>query len=288
MSILMSTTMRHQEEAGVRLQGFLFIDGGYLRRQYRDVICKWTGGVAELDFSKISSIFGNPAKSFYYDCLDDINRKNETETELTARKEEQQKLFRKIRSIPGTHVRLGRLTGTENNRRQKEVDILLAVDMMEHATRQNMSSVTLIAGDGDFRPLVEAIVRLGLKITIAGFHKHTSSDLAEAADDYRKIKLSDCHQISNRSLQQNFPIPVLRDHGYKFNLEDYTSIYTGMILEEPLTFYKSNSDSAENGYMAIIKKEYGQRVYTFNNYDRLKLFLELQLMGGEVLDLNII
>ncbi len=277
MDTIFLSTLMNDEEEDVRLQGFLFIDGEFLRKYYSETICKWTDNQGEIDFGNLNSAFQHPAKCFYYDCLDNIKHESENEEEFINRKKEQEALFSKIRSVRGTHVRLGRLVGSENKkgpRRQKEVDILLAVDMLEHATRQNMSAVTLITGDGDFKPLVEAIVRLGLNITIAGFPQHTSQELAEAADFYKPITISDCYRWSTESLRQRFPCPVLKTDQDKPDLSEYPTLLSrGIIAEKPVSFYEStNKDS----WLAIIDQGIWHHYYTFTDYDKLKLFLELE------------
>ena len=78
--------------------------------------------------------------------------------EFEEGKQKQEMELNRIRKVYGTHVRLGSLTGIEKKRRQKEVDILLAVDMMNHAVRQNMTRAVLLSGERDFKPLIESLV----------------------------------------------------------------------------------------------------------------------------------
>ena len=60
----------------------------------------------------------------------------------------------------------GRITGRPGNIRQKGVDVLLAVEMLDHAFRKNMDEAWLLAGDADFVPLVEAVTRLGTWVNV--------------------------------------------------------------------------------------------------------------------------
>jgi hypothetical protein len=91
-------------------------------------------------------------------------------------------LFAKIQSGHGFHVKLGSLSGSSRKMRQKEVDILLAVEMLDHAFRKNMTSVALIAGDLDFAPLVESLVRLGTWVDVFYDPKSIAQGLLDAAD----------------------------------------------------------------------------------------------------------
>ncbi|MBD2254416.1 NYN domain-containing protein [Nostoc parmelioides] len=44
---------------------------------------------------------------------------------------------------------------------QKEIDIMIAVDMLTHSFQKNMDEATLLAGDLDFKPLIDALVLNG-------------------------------------------------------------------------------------------------------------------------------
>ena len=138
---------------------YLFIDGAYLREVYDGMMKDFFGEPGELNFDYIKSNTG-ARKVFYYDCLDDIPRKTESPEDFAARKEAQESFFDEMRSREGYHVRLGTLSGRENRRRQKQVDVLLAVDMLNHAVLKNMSQAFLIAGDLDFKPVVDSLVGL--------------------------------------------------------------------------------------------------------------------------------
>lgn len=146
---------------------YLFVDGAYLRARHAEALNSVFGETADLHLADLRTIFPGPIQRvYYYDSLHDIPKAGETAEQLTARVESQQKFFDEIQSYEGFHVRLGSLSGTSRRFRQKEVDILLAVDALDHAFRRNMSEVTLLAGDLDFAPLVEALVRLGVWVEI--------------------------------------------------------------------------------------------------------------------------
>ncbi len=126
---------------------YLFIDGGHLRQYYAEGVREWFGNEGEINFTFIKSRMA-AFKLFYYDCLDDVKRSGESEEDYNERVGKQEEQFDLIRSVVGAHVRRGSLTGkNEKKRRQKEVDILLTVDMMNHAIRQNMKRAVLLAGD---------------------------------------------------------------------------------------------------------------------------------------------
>ena len=88
----------------------------------------------------------------HWDRRIDEQRKDEDAADFAIREKAQRDEFNSIRSLAGFHV----IEGTLSAKRQKEVDVALAVDMLTHAFNHNMGWAHLIAGDLDFRPLVQA------------------------------------------------------------------------------------------------------------------------------------
>ena len=133
---------------------YLFVDGSNFRQYFNETTKKWFGQEVEFDFKKIKDFF-NAEKVFYFDCIDDIKNENETDVAYDAKVNGQEEELNKIDKVEGCHVHLGSLRHAKKQKRrgQKEVDVMLAVQMMEHAFRGNMSKAILLSGDLDFRPL---------------------------------------------------------------------------------------------------------------------------------------
>lgn len=76
--------------------------------------------------------------------------------------------------------------GTGRRRIKGNMDIELAIDMMELATR--VDHVVLFSGDGDFRRLIEAVQRRGVRVTVISSIKAqppmVSDDLRRQADNF--------------------------------------------------------------------------------------------------------
>jgi uncharacterized LabA/DUF88 family protein len=72
----------------------------------------------------------------------------------------------------------------KQTRKTKGVDIALTKDMLSHAFRGNYEVVRLIAGDGDYVPLVEEVKRLGKRVDICFIGDCVSPDLRLAADRF--------------------------------------------------------------------------------------------------------
>jgi len=193
---------------------YLFIDGGYLRARHSDAMKGVFGESGRLNLSSMRHLHpsGLFQRVFYYDCLHDIPRVNETEAELKARIDAQQAFFDELQALEGFHVRLGSLSGSSRKFRQKEVDILLAVDVLDHAFRKNMASVTLIAGDLDFAPLVEALVRLGTWVEI-WFDPHSvGKHLLEVADKGIPLSFEDYYNRCDDDFRRTHVLPRRQDN----------------------------------------------------------------------------
>jgi uncharacterized LabA/DUF88 family protein len=87
-----------------------------------------------------------------------------------------------------------------------DMDIEIAVDMMQMAATAD--HLVLFSGDGDFRAVVEAVQRKGVRVTVVSTMKSqppmTSDDLRRQADDF--VDLADLGDIIGRP-QRSAPLP---------------------------------------------------------------------------------
>ena len=67
-------------------------------------------------------------------------------------------------------------------------DVGLAVDAIKFAPK--LDAVVLVAGDGDYVPMVEYIQSLGTQVEAISFGKSTSGKLREAVDDFIDLSLN--------------------------------------------------------------------------------------------------
>src|SRR5262249_31783109 len=153
--------------------------------------------------------FGNavPQRFYYYDCLHDIKKDGETEEGFKKRFEHQNAVFERIQSLPGFHVRLGNLSGVGKKIRQKKVDVLLAVEMLDHAFRKNMVAAFLLAGDGDFTPVAEAVIRLGTWVEVYYDPHGASKELYSTADQGIPLTFNDLRSWSSIEFRTRYPLP---------------------------------------------------------------------------------
>ncbi len=184
---------------------YLFIDGGYLQEIYSSAIKAVFGVAGELAVWNIVDHI-RPFRTYYYDCLDDTRKDGETPVAFEQRLKSQESYSSAIGSLPGVHVRLGTVTG--RRRRQKEIDVLLAVDMLTHGFNRNMTRAALLAGDLDFRPVVDALVRAGVFVEVWYEKKSASKDLCWAADQGRPINWKMLYDWSSEGFRASHQLPV--------------------------------------------------------------------------------
>jgi uncharacterized LabA/DUF88 family protein len=89
------------------------------------------------------------------------------------------------------------------------MDIELAIDVLEMA--EHLDHVILFSGDGDFRRLVEAVQRKGLRVSVVSTIKSAppmvADELRRQADDF--IELSELAPLIARNPSERAPRPAM-------------------------------------------------------------------------------
>lgn len=181
--------------------------------------------------------------------------------------------FDVIGSVIGTHVRRGALIGvSKKKRRQKAVDILLAVDMMTFAVRQIIKRAVLLTGDADFEPLVDSLIQMGLFVAVSGDASHTSKDLIRAADSFIPLHFNDYFHFSKQEYQSSNPLPVEGGITYRPGFYEGELCDRG-VLEDGSTVIISFPQI----YRAYVAAPESTTAKTFDEKspDRLRLYIEL-------------
>ena len=100
------------------------------------------------------------------------------------------------------------------------MDIELAIDLMEMA--ENIDHAVIFSGDGDFRRLVEAVQRKGLRVSVVSTMKSQppmiADELRRQADDF--IELMDIFNEIKR-LPGNSDAPMEKDMEESMPADDY-------------------------------------------------------------------
>lgn len=251
---------------------YLFVDGSNFRQYFDEITQKWFGQEVEFDFKKIKEFF-NAEKAFYYDCIDDVKTDNENQNDFDARVNLQEEKLNKIREVEGCHVHLGSLSGKGKKKRQKEVDVLLAVQMMEHAFRGNMSKAVLLSGDKDFRPLVESLVRLGLFVEVVGDQKHISKDLIHSADTHKTLNFRNYYKWVKDEFYEINPLNIktLSFFVGKAKEDGFHCIKTGKFFDEDVMAFIKEGIQNFWLYSPIINRGNTALVISNDDYSNLKV-----------------
>src|SRR5262245_18618676 len=77
---------------------------------------------------------------------------------------------------------------TRRDVQAKGIDIALTKDMLSHGFRDNHDVAVLVAGDGDYVPLVEEVKRLGKRVEIHFISDCTNPQLKLSADRFVDLK----------------------------------------------------------------------------------------------------
>jgi uncharacterized LabA/DUF88 family protein len=164
------------------LGNYLFIDGNYLRRAYEDTMRQLFPQAdvnqRNIHFPEIKRLT-NASKVFYYDAVD----------EDASDKDDRRAFLDHLNALDGFHIREGTLS--RDKKRQKQVDVALAVECLTHAFNKNIWHVTLLAGDLDFKPLVDALINGGIHVHVMYEPKSGNRRLYRAADVGQPIRLID-------------------------------------------------------------------------------------------------
>jgi uncharacterized LabA/DUF88 family protein len=185
---------------------YLFVDGASLFGMLKNVSAKYYDGKSfDINFERLTTGF---TKVFYYDAIP-VREPGETEETYETRIAPKRAIFDAAASVDGIHVYEG--DARRRARRgleQKKVDVMLTVDMLTHAFHRNMHRATLLTGDGDFKPLVDALVQLGMFVTLWFPPNETSAELMRAADARRPITLAELDSLLTPMSRLDFHLPV--------------------------------------------------------------------------------
>lgn len=189
--------------------GYLFIDGAYLDEVMSDFGRKfWGVDSVPLDFSALVA-GGAFRKCFYYNCPPPQQR-DETDGDWERRARPYFDRMHAIGELPGFHI----FEGTTKRHRkrgatQKEVDVQIAVDLLTNSFKGNMEFATLLAGDQDFRPVVEAATREGMYVTVWSERGSSSAALRAAADSRMYLEWHKLDTYVAKGFVRPYPLPTI-------------------------------------------------------------------------------
>lgn len=162
----------------------VFVDGANFYNRLRQ--CHWPTRVDIGAFAQRLAGNRELVGAWYYN----VSPPAERPSEQIAR---QERYYARIRENPQVNFTLGflqrRLVDGKPVYEEKGVDVSLVVDMLTGAFTDTFDVAILVSSDGDFKPAVEAVRRVGKRVEYVFFPGTTrSTALMQACDVSRKCR----------------------------------------------------------------------------------------------------
>ncbi len=88
----------------------------------------------------------------------------------------------------GIETRIKDLQEYQGGFKKGDWDVGMVIDAIRLSN--NVDSIVLVTGDGDFTPLVEYLQNKGVRVEVIAFERSASSRLIEAADEFMNLEES--------------------------------------------------------------------------------------------------
>ncbi|MGH1397430.1 MAG: NYN domain-containing protein [Trichormus sp.] len=256
---------------------YLFIDGACLNTILETLSKKLFGGIElELNYAELARGF---QKVFYYDCLP-VKKPGEDEESYKSKRQIKNNLFNKLKSINGFHVYEGtaRLRDKKKTQEQKEIDIMIAVDMLTHSFHKNMDEATLLAGDLDFKPLIDALVLNGMYVSLWYPKGETNYELVDAADSRMPITAPQVYTWLAESCKSKVKIPDSRRSSAHPSNAQWQQLEGMEIQCDKVEIYEI---TGQGKYFAVLREGNEYPYYVHDNLEQLKFYVK-NLHGSHV------
>ncbi|MEH2347710.1 MAG: NYN domain-containing protein [Nostoc sp.] len=254
--------------SGIKNVKYLFIDGGCLDSLLESFSDKLFGKKQlEIDYCRLANGYH---KVFYYDCLP-AQKQGENQVDYQNRIKPKIKLFNHLKSLDRFHVYEGtaRFRDKRRGQEQKEVDIMIAVDMYRHSSRKNMDEATLLTSDLDFKPLIDALVQEGMYVSLWYPKTKANYELVDAADSRQALTVYTVWGWLTEDFRKKVSLPIFE----KSSLLPIDDSWTQVDNIEQST-YEVFVYEKENNYIAVFQTIEGDyNLYQHNNLDQLKFFI---------------
>ncbi|MFB6340220.1 NYN domain-containing protein [Saccharicrinis sp. FJH62] len=263
----------HNSNEKKMIDKYLFIDGAYFER----IIAKVSDEFFNLKESaklNYQAVIGGHKKAFYYHCLPG-QRDQESDVDFNKRKQTKIDFFNQLKLIDKLHVFEGLISGSGGkNVRQKGVDIMIAVDMMKHSFRKNMDEATLLAGDLDFKPLLDALVAEGMFVNLQYSNLSISNELLYSADKRERITIRKIYNWIDLLYRGNLDlkIPVSRPYPVKSYSQGKKLISKDLLNDALFEVYFNNDSQEFEAY--YYDKNLHFKNHCYNDLDKLIMFIE--------------
>jgi uncharacterized LabA/DUF88 family protein len=162
---------------------YIFIDGASFTYTLKALTSKIFPGQELYDVIDYTNVSSPYDRTFYYDSIP-AQTASQTEEEYNKVTRTKEEFFRHLNRVPNFHVHMAtskrrRSKGTQE---QKGDDILIAIEVFQHAVSGNMDVAVIITSDLDFYPLFDALVQTRVKTSLLYDPEKTPPELLDVAD----------------------------------------------------------------------------------------------------------
>lgn len=163
-------------------RGMMFVDGENLAMRYAEILKKSGGqGHRHVHFLEDTYVWTH---SLSYKCLGMGMIRKHFYTSMLGNED----VFAKVEdNLKGFFIEAPRVFKKTKTRASKMVDITLATEMLSHAMKKNIDYAILVAGDGDYIPLVEMVKAEGCRVFVWFIESGMSPGLKRAGDFFADI-----------------------------------------------------------------------------------------------------
>ena len=161
----------------------IFVDGGYLNRIKRKL------NVYDIDFFELSEsickmLDTRRLRTYYYNCMPLVRKGNKEDEKRFSK---MQSFMTNIKRLPRFEVRLGKLQNIDGKFRQKMVDVLMSIDIIDMCFDKQIESVVVIAGDADFVPAIKKAKNYGAIVHLFYHPDSVHNELLDTVDELHEI-----------------------------------------------------------------------------------------------------
>lgn len=162
----------------------IFIDGGYLNRVLKNHFDN-----QRIDYSKLSeeickNLNLKRLRTYYYYCAPFVRSGNKADEERAANV---QKFIDNLKRLPRFEVKLGRLQYIKGVFKQKMVDLLMSLDIVDMCFGRQIGHAILIAGDSDLVPAIQKAKDTGAIIHLFYHPSSVHNELLDKVDERHQI-----------------------------------------------------------------------------------------------------
>jgi len=162
----------------------VFIDGGYLNKILKNYFSE-----ADIDYETFSKelckiVDAKILRTYFYYCMPLIRKENK---EDKLRHAKMQKFIQKLKRLPRFEVRLGKLQVIGGVFKQKMIDVLMSLDIVDTSFERQVDHIIVVAGDSDFVPAIKKAKEYGSIVHLFYHRNSVHNQILDEVDERHEI-----------------------------------------------------------------------------------------------------